>query len=163
MWLVPLVRSASRLAPIGGGVEGDADARRAGDGADDAAKGDRPVHAAAALEARAEIEDFGDGAVGVGKAGGEDGGVAKVALLDLHLVFERDAPFAARQRRVGFRAEQGAEERIAVDARLAAPDEAGRQIDQSRDLAIADRPEGEVSHRSGASSQAWTASTPGSR
>ena len=59
-------------APAGGGIERDLDPRRADDRADDADEGDRPVHPPRSLEARAEIEDLRDRAVGVGQPGRED-------------------------------------------------------------------------------------------
>ena len=69
MWLVPLVRSASPRAPAGRRVERDPDPRRAGERPDDPDEGDRPVHPPRPLEARAEVEDLGDRAVGVGEPG----------------------------------------------------------------------------------------------
>ena len=63
-------------APVGRRVERDPDPRRAGERPDDADEGDRPVHPPRPLEARAEIEDLGDRAVGVGQPGGQDRRVA---------------------------------------------------------------------------------------
>jgi len=103
----------------------------------DADERDRPVHPPAPLEPRAEIVDVGDGAVGVGQAGDQDRRVLEVALRRRDLALERDPPFPGR--RPGL--EQSAKQRIAVDARLAGPDEAGRVVDQRAHLAIADRPE----------------------
>jgi hypothetical protein len=68
-------------APARGRVERDPDPRRARQRPDDPDEGDRPVHPPRPLEARAEIEDLGDRAVGVGQPGRQDRRVLEIALL----------------------------------------------------------------------------------
>ena len=58
IWLVPLVRSASRAPQSAAGLSDHLEPRRAGERPDDADEGDRPVHPPRPLEARAEIEDL---------------------------------------------------------------------------------------------------------
>ena len=60
IWLVPLVRSASRAPQSAAGLSVTWIRGAPGERPDDADEGDRPVHPPEPLEARAEIEDVGD-------------------------------------------------------------------------------------------------------
>src|SRR3546814_20031040 len=84
--------------PVGRRIEVHPTPRGAGDGPHDPHEGHGPIHESGALEARAEIENLDRGAVIIRKAGDQDGRIAEIPLLRLHLVFDRNAPLAARDR-----------------------------------------------------------------
>src|SRR3546814_139980 len=114
--------------------------RTAGDGPDDACKGDGAEHAARPFEARAEIDDVDRAAILGLEPRDEDRRVAAIGSGRLDLPGKAKAPGAFL---LPVAAEQRAEDRVAIDARNAAPDETGFAIDQRADLAVADRPESE--------------------
>ena len=152
-----------------------ADARRARHRAHDARIGDRAIGTADALETRAEIVDFDRAAACILQPGDEDRRVAHVVLAGGDLVFQFEPPGARVLPLVA--AHQGAERRVAVDARDAAPDDGAAFVDQAADLAIADGPQLQravlcrlafrrihfrASPPSALESQSWTAPTSGS-
>ena len=123
-----------RLAVIAGRPHPDGDARQAGDRLDDAIELRRPEHAAELAKARREIGDPDLAAVAVGEHGRDDRGIAHVFGLIVHHVVEHDVGkslfLLARH--------QPAEDRIAVEARIAPPDDARARIDQCGGAAVAD-------------------------
>jgi hypothetical protein len=123
-----------RLAIVAGRAHPNRDARQPGDRLDDAIKLRRPEHAAELPEPRREIRDPHLGAVAVRQDGGNDRGVADILRLKIDHVLKHDVReaffFAAGQ--------QAAENRIAVEPRIAPPHDARAGIDQRRRAAIAD-------------------------
>ncbi len=105
---------------------------------DDADQRRRMEHSAEELEARREVGDSDAAAAAVAHHRLEQCGILDIVLLDAHPVLELDAEEAA----VAIIVEQPAEHRIAVEAGKAAPDDPRLAVDQSRDRAIADKPEG---------------------
>jgi hypothetical protein len=98
----------------------------------------RPERAVAVEEARAEIDDFDALAGGVEKPRSNDRGARVVGLLRACEPFQLDAEHTAL-RRAGGVAEQRMKDRIAVEARYAAPDDGGALVDQGADRAVADQ------------------------
>ena len=116
-----------RLAVAEGRPHADGDARQAGDRLDNAKQLRRPEHAAELAEARHEIGDPHLPALTIGEHGRDDRGVADIFGLKLRQIVEHDVGksllLRARQ--------QPAEDRIAVEARIAPPHHARAGIDQS--------------------------------
>ena len=116
-----------RLAVAEGRPHADGDARQTGDRLDNAKQLRRPEHAAELPEARDEIGDPHLPALTIGEHGRDDRGVADIFGLKLRQIVEHDVGesllLLARQ--------QSAEDRIAVEARIAPPHHARAGIDQS--------------------------------
>ena len=115
-----------RLAVVARGPHPDGDPRQAGDRLDDPIELRRPEHAAELAEARHEVGDLDLAAVAVGQHGRDDRRVAHVFRLKLRHVVEHDVGesllLLARQ--------QSAEDRVAVETRIAPPHDPRRRIDQ---------------------------------
>ncbi len=116
-------------------AEADGDARQARHGLDDPHKLGRTRDAAEILVTRGEIGDAHAGAVARGERRGDDGRVALIFGLRFDKFGQNDVGeaffFLSRK--------QTTEHRIAVEARIAPPDEAGVGIEQCRGAAIADQ------------------------
>ena len=123
-----------RLAVIAGRPHPDGDARQAGDRLDDAIKLRRPEHAAELAETRREIGDPHFAAVAVGQDGGDDRGVADIFGMVLRHVVEHDVGESLFLPA----GHQPAEDRIAVEARIAPPHDPRAWIDQRGGAAVAD-------------------------
>src|SRR5690606_30044269 len=95
------------------------------------------------LVARREVADLDHATVGGFEPGHEHRAVAEVALArrDFTFEFEVEPACVGQARR-----EQGTEDRIAVERRQAAPDDAPAWVDQRADAAIADDAEVERRH-----------------
>ncbi len=121
--------------PVGQRARTHDDARVAGQRTHLADQADRPVEAVVLAPARREIDDFQGAAMLVAQHGAKDGGVGQVALFAVDHVLQLDAEVTAFLL-VG--AEQGAEGRVAIEGRQAAPDDARVFVDQRAEAAIAD-------------------------
>ncbi len=124
-----------RLAVIAGRPHADGDARQAGDRLDDAVELRRPEHAAELAKARREVGDLDLAAAPVGQHGARRSRVLRTySRLKIHHVVEHDVGeslfLLAR--------DQPAEDRIAVEARIAPPHDPRTRIDQRRHPAVAD-------------------------
>ena len=134
----PPDRAAGRVAPVAGRPQPNPNAGPARKGPDDAGKGHRAKAAAPVAVIGAEVDDLDRGSGPVALDRFQHGGIAQVALLGPHRAFQFDGPIAMIR---FLSAQQGREQRIAVDAGDAAPDHPPRRVDQGADLAIADGPE----------------------
>ena len=132
------------LAVIVGRPHPHGDPRQAGQRLDDAEQLRRPEHAAELAKARREIGDLDLAAVPVGEHGGDDRAVADIFGMIIHHVFEHDVgeAFLLPSRH------QPAEDRIAVEARIAPPHDPRARIDQGGEPAVADDAEIEAVIRS---------------
>ncbi len=134
--------------------DADRDARPALDRFDDAHQHRRTEHPAEAREARRKIGDP-YAALGSPQLRDEHGRVGQVGLARLRHALERNgegARASGSRGRQPVAADQAAEERIAVEARPASPDDRAGAIHQRGHLAIADDAEverGEVVLRKG--------------
>ncbi|MNS82514.1 hypothetical protein D3C72_1162610 [compost metagenome] len=127
--------------PIRRGPQPHRDARRPRQGPHHPRKGDGAIDARMLQVTRREIENLDRGPAFVGHHRAQDGGVADIGLFDRHPVGQFDGPEAV----FGIAAvHQGREDRIAVDARGAGPDETGFAVDQGADRTVADGGEVEV-------------------
>ncbi|MCY1506738.1 hypothetical protein D9M68_409920 [compost metagenome] len=123
-----------RGAPLEARVERHADARRAGNGAHAAHHHERTEVARAAVKARREIGDLDALPRAVEQLRAQHGGVGLVPLLAGGEVLDLDGPGAGLLAGV----QQRVEDRVAVEARQAAPDGAGARIDERAVGAVAD-------------------------
>ena len=127
----------NRLAVIVGRPHSNGDARQAGNRLDDAKDLRRPKHAAELAKAGSEIGDLDLAAVTVGEHGAYDRAVADIFGSVFHHVLEHDVgkSFLLLSRH------QPAEDRIAVEARIAPPYDPRARIDQGGQPAVADDPQ----------------------
>src|SRR5690606_13721159 len=123
------------FAVVVGGPHPQPDARQAGQRFDPAHDRGGPEVTAELLEARREVGDAQRIAVPVAQHRLDDGGVASIARAALDHALEGDLAEALFL----VAGEQVAEDRVAVEARRAPPDDAAERIDQRRDAAVADQ------------------------
>jgi hypothetical protein len=136
------------------------DARAARQRANDTGERDRAIHSAAALEARAKVDDFDRISALVDVPGDKHRRVAKIGLMRFDDTVEIDFPKAESLLASGrCVVEQRAERRVTVDPRRTAPDETACPIDERRNLAVPDRPKVERRRHVASSSHLRTAAT----
>jgi len=97
----------------------------------------RPERAVAIEEARAEIDDLDALPGSVEEPGANDRGARVVGLLGTREAFQLDAEDGLLLRSLAA-LEQGMEDRVAVEARHAAPHDGGALVDQRTDRTVAD-------------------------
>ena len=127
-----------RRSPLPARADDEANPRVADQGSHPTHDLGRPEGAVAVEETRAEVDDFDALARGVEKPRSNDRRARVVGLLRARESFQLDAEDAVL-RRAGGVAEQRMKDRIAVEARHAAPDDGGALVDQGADRAIADQ------------------------
>ena len=123
-----------RLAVVAGRTHADGDARQAADRLDDAKNLRRTKHAAELTEARDEIGDLDLAALVIGQRRRDDRRIAHVFRLIFGHVVEHDVGKAL----LLLAGQQAAENRIAVEARIAPPHEPRGRIDQCGRASVSD-------------------------
>src|SRR5437879_8620694 len=108
----------------------------------------RPEKTVALEKARRKVDDFDALAVAIEQPRAHDRGSGVVALLASRQSFELDGARPVRADAIGG-VEQRAKDRVAVEARHAAPDHTGLGVDQRADRAVADHRELQARLRSG--------------
>ena len=123
-----------RFSVFAGRPHPDGYARQAGDRFDDAIELRRPEHPSELAKARDKIGDPHLAAMAIGEHGGDDGGIAHIFGMKFRHVVEHDVGkslfFLSRN--------EPAEDRIAVKARIAPPDQSRAWIDQCGRSAVPD-------------------------
>ena len=123
-----------RLAVVAGRTHPDGDARQAGHRLDDAKDLRRTKNATELAETRDKVGDFDFAALAIDQQRGDDRGVAHIFGLILRQVVEHDVGESFFL----LAGQQSGEDRVAVEARIAPPDDPRTRIDQGSRPPVAD-------------------------